>query len=291
MTDFILNSINECRWNFFDKLSQKATNISGPLGILSEYIHLLLPIVASGCLYHTLSRPNRIFRLAYIITSTTLIVIINRIDDISKKNWVKKQIKKICLESKPDEKIRKLVYIASSVSDPKGLFPSFFFDFKTKSDITHLAKNFDVNFIEAKCEEQLQNKISKLKDRDIDAVIIQAHGCRSIIQFSRDYQIKQDSLGIFETLETKLKANAKVSLISCSTGQGDENIAQKISILCSNATIFSPNADYKISDCDSFKISDDGSCYFKNGNFITGLFENRKNITKIYHNGESMQPV
>lgn len=288
MTNFLLNNINECRWNLLDKLSQKASNISGPLGILSEYIHLLPSFVASSCLFSALSLSNPIFRMAYLITSTATILILNRLDDCSKKDWVKKQIKKICLKSKSEKKVHKLIYIASSYSDSNGLFPGFFFDFRTKSDITNLAKKFDVNFVEAKCESQLYKKISKLNDQDIDAVIIQAHGCKSIIQFSKDYRVDLDSLGIFETLKKKIKPNATVSLISCSTGQGDENIAQKISVLYSKSTIFSPNANYIISDSDSFKIFDDGSCSFKTGNFITGLFENRRNITKIYQNGQSI---
>lgn len=288
MINFLLN---ECRWNLLDKLSQKASNISGPLGVLSEYMHLIPPYVANSYLVSALSPTNPILRVVYLITSIVTISILNRYDDSSKKNWVKKEIKKICLKPKTEEKVHKLVYIASSYSDTNGLYPGFFFDFRTKSDITHLAEKYDVDFIEAKSESQLQKKISKLNDLDIDAVVIQAHGCRSIIQFSKNYQVNLDSLGIFETLEKKLKPNAKVSLISCSTGQGDENIAQKISILCSKSTIFSPNANYFISDCDSFKISDDGSCSFKSGNFITCLFENRENITRIYQNGRPVEQL
>lgn len=283
MTGVLLSSVNEWRWNLFDKLSQKASHISGPLGILSEHLHFCPPCFLSAYLFHALSLSNPIFRLAYIITSTAILSIFSISEGYSKKNWVKKQIKEICFNSKLDKKVNKLVYIASSHSHSNDFFSGVFFDFRTKSDITNLARNFDVTFIEAKSEKQLQEKISNLND--LDAVIIQAHGCSTCIQFSKDYFAREHSLGIFETLAKKLKPNAKISLISCSTGQGDENIAKKISILCSNSTIFSPNADYFVSDSESFKIASDGSCSFKSENFVINLFKKREDITKIYKNG------
>ena len=107
----------------------------------------------------------------------------------------------------------------------------------------------------------------------------------SLTPFNKD-QITSTSLGVLETLANKLNANAKVSLIACFTGMGTNNIAQSISNLYSKATIFSPTEEYLLADCDSFKISDNGSCIFKSGNFISSLFETRRNITKIYQDGQ-----
>ena len=123
-------------------------------------------------------------------------------------------------------------------------------------------------------------------------VIIQAHGCPSIIQFSQNHRVNLTSLGIFETLAQKLKQNANLSLISCSTGQGTDNIAQRISTLCPTATIFCPKENYMVADYSSFNIcDDDGSCSFINGNFITGLFKKRENTTRIYQNGQVMEAI
>lgn len=281
--NLFIKNINHLRWKFLDECTQKAARISNSLGFLSNVINLTGFTSTAICahLFNKIHKP--ILRMIYLFPSLMINANLFRLEDLSKKNWVKKQIKKICLKSKVENKNKKVVYIAASYSD--YYFPSSFFDFRTKSNIGGLAKNYDVTFIEAKSEEQLQKKIAALKDQDVDAVIVQAHGCKSLIRFSAIYDVTLSSLEVFKTLANKLKNKANLSLISCSTAEGDDNIAKKISILCSNARIFAPSEEYKISDYQGFKISDDGSCSFKNGSIFSGLFYKRENITKTYQNG------
>lgn len=276
-----MDFLGNCHWSVLDKLSQKAAGLAPVLGTLTEYTHLIAPIMVVTYPLQLLSSP--IQRMVYMIISAVVLQIVWNIEDGSKKCWVEKQVKRICEQSASNVTTRKVLYIGSSYQGSEDYCA--FFKFKTKSDITRLAKDSMVHFIEAQNERQVKEEITKLDNQSFDAVIIQAHGGKDVIQLSKEYSVRMSSLEFFDILAPKIKQKGKLSLISCLTGSGTENIAQAISKICKESTVFAPSGIYKLGDFESVTINDTGACSFKRGNCITALWQTREDMTIMYQDG------
>ena len=119
----------------------------------------------------------------------------------------------------------------------------------------------------------------KVQGKKYDVIAIMAHGQSKVINMDGEFfGFTGSSLKKIGFLSCRLKEGGKIILCSCSTGNGDENVAKAISAAIPHATVYAPSKDVYAAVGEEF--DEDMTPKFNDGRLFKG-----NDITHVYKNG------
>lgn len=119
----------------------------------------------------------------------------------------------------------------------------------------------------------------KVQGKKYDVIAIMAHGQSKVINMDGEFfGFTGSSLKKIGFLSCRLKEGGKIILCSCSTGEGDNNVAKAISEGIPHATVYAPSKDVYASVGEEF--DEDMTPTFNDGRLFKG-----NDTTRVYKNG------
>ncbi len=119
----------------------------------------------------------------------------------------------------------------------------------------------------------------KVQGKKYDVIAIMAHGQSKVINMDGEFfGFTGSSLKKIGFLSCRLKEGGKIILCSCSTGQGDDNVAKAISEGIPHATVYAPSKDVYAAVGEEF--DEDMTPTFNDGILFKG-----NDMTRVYKSG------